>query len=165
MNNEIQKKELEENAEEVQVLAEESEKAEVTSLTVDQVAHIIDKVCQTYDSTLDVGKELKGYHDVLPASGYAFRETLIREATDMSTSEKLAASRENDNFELERLSKVKDVANEARDNKTKNAVALLAICGLPAAFGIAMCFPGSRAFIVAGIKSGMKYIPTTVSAA
>ena len=60
---------------------------------------------------------------------------------------------------------LKELANDTRDNKTKNAVTLLAIYGLPAAFGIAMCFPGSRAIIVAGIKSGMKLIPRTISAA
>ena len=163
MENEFQNEYVEEN--EIQVHPGESENSEEHGPTFEQFAHVVDKVCETYDGTLNVSKELKEYREILPETGHAFRETLIREAADMSTQEKLAASRDNDDYELERLNRVKDMANDTRDNKTKNAVTLLAIYVLPAAFGIAMCFPGSRAIIVAGIKSGMKLIPHTISAA
>ena len=110
----------------------------------DQAAKIVDKANTFIGKTLEVTDELKSYSETQPNNGYSFREEVIREAKDMSTKEKLDASRKNDEFEMAKAEKAKDMANEIRDNKTKNCCQIIMTAGFVAVISISLCIPESR---------------------
>ena len=78
--------------------------------------------------------------------GHAYRSEVIRNTADMSLREKLAASYQNDDYEMARRRKEAEIGNSVRDNKTQNAVCI----GLAIAIVFFAINPNARAIVKAG---------------
>jgi len=142
---------------EVEILPKEDfDESQNISIDQEKAAKFYEKVNETLDKTLEVSEEIKSYSEIQPNNGYRFREELIREAKDMTTKEKLAASRENDEFEMEKLERVKDVANEVRDNKAKNCVYIILAAAVVVGVPVCLSIPESRKLILNAVKSAGK---------
>jgi len=165
---------------------EDFDESQNISIDQEKAAKFYEKVNETLDKTLEVSEEIKSYSEIQPNNGYRFREELnsqtkcfagvspaggggdtllrqtipltgiIREAKDMTTKEKLAASRENDEFEMEKLERVKDVANEVRDNKAKNCVYIILAAAVVVGVPVCLSIPESRKLILNAVKSAGK---------
>lgn len=114
------------------------------------IRHYVDQTKETLCNAVDVSSDMKNAAGILPQSSHALRSEIIRNANDMSTEEKLAATYDNDDYEINRLDEMNQMANDVRDNKTKNSVLLYLAFAAP--FVVAFCIPGSRKIIISGAK-------------
>lgn len=114
------------------------------------VRHCVDQTKETLCNAVDVSSDMKNASSILPQSSHALRSEIIRNANDMSTEEKLAATYENDDYEVHRLDEMNQMANDVRDNKAKNSALLYLAIAAP--FVIVFAIPGSRKMIVSGAK-------------
>ncbi len=106
-------------------------------------AKLVEVLAGFVNSSLDVSKEMEDIKSSISTEGHAFRGEVIRNASDMSSREKLAAYYQNDDYEMARRRKEAEIGNLVRDNKTRNAVYLVLV------LTVAFCAinPNARAFV------------------
>ena len=144
------------NPEDVEILSND-ERGSDFGMASEKAAQVIEQAVKTAGQTLNVTDEMRAYSDIIPNNGFAFREQLIREAKDMSTQEKLAASRENDAFEVQKAKQVNEIANEIRNNKTVNTIEIIVMVAIAVGVPVAAIHPVSRKILIETAKKAGKY--------
>ena len=114
------------------------------------IRHCVDQAGETLRDAVDISSDMKSAASILPQSSHALRSEIIRNANDMSSEEKLTASYTNDDYEMQRLEEINQMANGTRDNKAKNTGLLYLAIAVP--FVIILCVPSSRKMITSGAK-------------